>query len=373
MSKQNPVKQHANMRIHLILLGIVILALAVFGGVANYMHHAGQQHAPLISLQQQAENNAHNLVAQQLKAAGFSGNVLVVRHGRTFVNVSRGLANARTKHSNTARSAYEIDSVQKSLTAALVMQEVERGRLRLSDRLARFYPQVPGSRDITIRELLDMTSGLSCKRFIPRAGASDSQIVAAYCQQVHYHASHRGTWDYQPVNYNLLSGILERVSGMPYAQLLQKRLLTPLHLADTHLAYVPGQRDATGYGKKNDVPNYQGSYHTSAAMQHAELGTGQLFTTTSDLYRVEAAIVSGRLLGQRGSSLLHRPGSVSSYGGGLYNNARYLYANGFGYGFSAFVRISHDGKNAVIMLANADDSHYQFKKLADQLAERYVR
>src|SRR6185437_10040383 len=53
-----------------------------------------------------------------------------------------------------------VGSVTKPFTATLVLQQVRRGRLRLDERLSRFYPRFPGARTITIRELLNHSSGI---------------------------------------------------------------------------------------------------------------------------------------------------------------------------------------------------------------------
>lgn len=355
--------------------------MALFTGIGLYLHHQDRRPQQLVSLQQQAKTNAQDYVNSQLKPAGFIGTIVIIRQGHEYVDISRGLANFASKRSNSASTTYEIDSVQKSITATMVMKAVQAGQLHLNDHLNRYYPQVPGSEHITIRQMLDMTSGLSLKKTNPKKIGStlpkdptDAQVIAAYIKQVHYDAGARNNWNYQPVNYNLLSGILEKITGKPYAQLLQQEVITPLKLRHTHLAYKPQPSDATGYGRKKGAANYKGPYHTTVATQRAELGTGQLFMSTTDLYRTEAAIVTGSLLGSKKSALtLHRPGSASAYGGGLYNSTHYMFANGFGYGFTTLVRISRNGKSAVILLGNTDDIHYRLKKLADQLTARYVR
>src|SRR6185437_15349593 len=68
-----------------------------------------------------------------------------------------------------------VGSVTKPFTATLVLQQVRRGRLRLDERLSRFYPRFPGARTITIRELLNHSSGIY-DYAIPRSSGSSSRI-----------------------------------------------------------------------------------------------------------------------------------------------------------------------------------------------------
>jgi len=84
-------------------------------------------------------------VNKLLDQKGFSGSVLIVKDGKTVFQTSRGYSNYSDGVLNDANTAYEIDSVQKSMTAALVMKEVQKKKLRLSDKLHKFYPEIPES------------------------------------------------------------------------------------------------------------------------------------------------------------------------------------------------------------------------------------
>ena len=131
------------------------------------------------SVGSQLDQNIDGLLNQK----GFSGSLLVVKNGKTVYQTSRGYSNFGNGLSNEKNTAYEIDSVQKTLTAALVMKEVQKGKLSLTDKLSKFYPSIPGSNKITIRQMLDMTSGLVLSEVGPDQILPDSGIIAVFISQ----------------------------------------------------------------------------------------------------------------------------------------------------------------------------------------------
>lgn len=352
-----------------LFLLVALIAVSITALATRQQARTSQKTATTRTATAGTDDRNTAILAKKMVTIGFTGTILIIKNGRTHLALSRGFANKPAQLANGTRTAFEIDSVQKSLTAALIMQEVQGGHLQLRTPLSTFYPQIPGSRQITIRQMLDMTSGLSCKSFTLPKYTDDQQVVSEYIRHLNYTAKNANTWQYQPVNYNLLAGILHKLTGQTYQTLVTRRLIKPLHLTGTHFAYVPRKNDAVGYGWTEDATDYTAPYNTTDAAKHFELGTGQLFMTARDLYRVERVIVSGKLLGRSASTELHRSGSSSSYGGGLYQTASTYFANGYGYGFSAFLRIGKNGKDAVIMLCNTQPGDYRFKSLADALAK----
>ncbi len=89
---------------------------------------------------------------QAVNGLGIKGSVLVINNGKTLLDYATD---------NTTDTSYLINSVQKSMTAAMVMREIQDGKLSMDDRLAKFYPTVPGAKKVKIKDLLKMTSGLS--------------------------------------------------------------------------------------------------------------------------------------------------------------------------------------------------------------------
>lgn len=303
---------------------------------------------------------------QVLQPLSFGGTAIIVCNDRLIASYGHGQATPHQR--NQFNTAFEIDSLQKAVTATLVMQLVAQHQLSLQDQLYQFYPQVPGSRLITLRQLLDMTSGLVAQ--LPTnltQWTSDQAFLNQQIQQLRFSSNLYGKWNYAPINYMLLSGILEQLTGKSYQQLLTQQIIRPLQLQQTNFAYAlpPNLTAAAGYTAQEQV------IQTPIAQQHSELGTGQLFMSAWDLYRTEAAMLNGTLLNNASAAQLFVSGSASNYGGGFYQNDDLLRANGSGYGFQTFTRISRNGANAVIILSNHQPAaDVDLRQIADQLAQQ---
>jgi len=91
--------------------------------------------------------------------AGFNGNVLVAIKGKIVYENAFGWANYPNQDKLTLNSQFELASISKTLTATAILQLMERGKLRLSDSVQRFFPNFP-YHGVTIRMLLTHRSGL---------------------------------------------------------------------------------------------------------------------------------------------------------------------------------------------------------------------
>lgn len=312
-------------------------------------------------------------ITDLLKKKSYSGTIIVVKNGQTVFLGSHGYANFANGTLNANNTAYEIDSVQKSMTAALIMYEVQKGKLRLTDTLSEFYPSIPGSEKITIRQLLDMTAGLVLKGDVgPNQVLSDESIINADIGNITYSNLLHGKWNYAPINYNLLSGILEQITGRSYRYLFQKHFIKKLHLRHTVFAYdeTPGIQKASGYSNLDPLSarlDYRNAFVTKRFYEFDELGTGQVFMSVNDLLKVEQYIVSGPMLTEKSKKQLFQPGSVSTYGGGLYHGTDDNFANGWGYGYQAVAHLSNDGQTAVIALQNYQRIGADMKPVVKQI------
>ena len=253
--------------------------------------------------------------------AGAPGAVALVRTGQGTWQGASGLGDLHAKRPARASDRFRIGSVTKSFVATVVLQLVGQGRLGLDDRLQRWLPgAVPGGERITIRQLLNHTSGLynytddllgplltkptrqayqqlAARSFAPRA------LVAMATR--HGPLFPPGTrFSYSNTNYILLGLVVERVTGDRLAGQLHQRILAPLGLADTELAgsqrrihgphlhgYAPPNRawlPSDGPAGLIDVTQANPSWAGAA---------GAMVSSAADLARFYQALLSGRLLG----------------------------------------------------------------------------
>ncbi len=159
--------------------------------------------------------------------------------GRSWTGTS-GLADVGHKLPVTADTGFALASVSKTFTAALVMRLVEQGRLKLTDPVATLLPGRKLDPRITVRMLLDHTSGLA--DFF-RNGTIDPPLqrhkdatwtpdqALSYVGKPAFPPG-RG-WYYSNTNYLLLGLVVEQVTGRPLADEIRGELLGPLGLHNT--------------------------------------------------------------------------------------------------------------------------------------------
>jgi D-alanyl-D-alanine carboxypeptidase len=156
--------------------------------------------------------------------------------GRQWLGAS-GLADVGAKAPMTTQTGFALASISKTFTAAVVLQLVEEGRLSLGQSVAPLLPGFGLDRRITVKMLLDHTSGLPDYFLNPKI---DRPLQAApnatwsVDQTLAYVSKKRPVpgrrWNYSNTNYLLLGELVERVTGHPISVEVRKRLLDPLGL-----------------------------------------------------------------------------------------------------------------------------------------------
>ncbi|WP_300560050.1 serine hydrolase domain-containing protein [Companilactobacillus sp.] len=307
-----------------------------------------------------------------LKKNNFCGSVLVMEDGKPLYTKSVGYANKSQKIKNNSNMTYEIDSIQKNLTAGLIMKLVEQGKINLNDHLNKYFPNIPGGNLITLRQMLDMKSGLVLPGNGPKKVLPDNKIVDSDIGSITFSKVMLNKWQYSPINFVLLARIVEKVTHKTYKQVFTKEYIDKLHLKQTTFAYGSshGVNKAQGYTNRNPLSpdlNYHNPYITKPFETRDELGTGQVFMSPHDLFKLENYIVSGNMLTKESRQILFVPASISTYGGGFYNNHASHSANGWGYGFQSVVHISDDGQTAVVVMSNYQRLANDNKPMASQI------
>jgi CubicO group peptidase (beta-lactamase class C family) len=190
------------------------------------------------------------------------------------------LAGAGDPPAADADTQYRIGSISKTMTAALVTQLRDEGRLALDDPLERHLPGTPAG-GLTLRQLLSHVAGLQREPdgewWERSAGADVATFLAALAPNQLVHPQGR-VYHYSNLAYGLLGAVLQRLTGESWPTLLGTRLLEPLGMRRT--TYQPAGPFARGYvvhpwhGTLREEPR-----HDARAMAPA----GQLWSTVADL------------------------------------------------------------------------------------------
>lgn len=287
---------------------------------------------------------------QAINRLGIKGSVLVTSENKILLNYATD---------NGTDTSYLINSVQKSMTAAMVMHEVEKEKLNLNDTLVQFFPNVAGAGSIKISNLLNMTSGLDLKHgqsLGTKDYISDQANLAHVEKNTVFNAKKLGKWHYTAVNYIFLCGILSKLEHKSYEKLFRATYIKPLKLRQTEFLWSRKKQ----LQESNWVPGYEkkgGAYvqveHKEAVKAaHDELGAGSIVMSNADLQKTLIYILNGKLLTPQNRQVLYKGQAPKYYNGGFYNLTNYKAANGAGEGYYTFVRSTKNGKDIIIIQAN---------------------
>ena len=303
-------------------------------------------------------------IEQKLLKKNFSGTVLVFRHGKIILNKAYGWQDQTKKIYNTVSTQYCIGSVQKGQTAYLIMQAVKSGKLFLDEKLSDFYPQIPNSEIISIKDMLNMSSGLRIdeKKIAALNTLDPKEILAETVKQTT--VAKNASYSYQPVNYVLLAGILEQVYQTNYQALFEKEIIKPMKLTETSFYSTKNKKQALSYSVSPLGPLYS---NTTASSYADELGTGNVFMSAEDLYHYYQAFYNDRFLTTQDRAELWRTYPGEKYAGGIYTMKDNMHGCGVKARFETVADFSKDGQTGIILLSNVWTQKNGFDEFAQQL------
>lgn len=270
--------------------------------------HAQQD---ITQLEQQLSSKLHSLLAQG-NAPGASAGI-VLPTGK-IISVVAGWADRETKKAMTPETMMIQGSVGKTYVAAIAMQLLQEKKLSLDHKVSKYlgkepwYDQLPNAPEVTVRMLLNHTSGIMRYELDPKFTADltrhptkiwtpAERISYVLCKKSRFEAG-KG-WDYSDTNYIVMGMIIEKITGKPMEELIKTRLLEPLELKQTMSSdrlKIPGL--AQGYagpqnpfGGKELMLNADGSMIVNPQF---EWTGGGMASTTADLARWAKLMYEGK-------------------------------------------------------------------------------
>jgi CubicO group peptidase (beta-lactamase class C family) len=305
-------------------------------------------------------------IGPDYKADAPGATVIVVKDGKTVFRKAYGLADLAARQPLTPDTALRIGSITKQFTAAAILMLAEEGKLSVGDEITRYLPDFPThGRKITIEHLLTHTSGIPSYTGKPdyMQGMGRDMTVAQMIDGFKddpLEFEPGSQWRYDNSGYFLLGAIIEKMTGMSYADFLQQRIFTPLGM--THTAYEGHERTvfahAVAYSPGPD--GFQVSPHLSMTQPYA---AGALVSSVDDLARWDAAIAGGKLLKAASWQRAFTPytlttGTKTGYGYGweisTLRGRPEIAHGGAITGFRAFALRLPEDKVYVAVLSNAD-------------------
>lgn len=306
-------------------------------------------------------------LTQLMKNRHFIGTVTLVKNNHLVYQQGFGYANQSQGLMNSGKVTYQIASIQKSMTAVLLMKTAAEKHFSLDTPVSKFYPQIQGANLITLRNLLTMTSGITDQQPIKKP-ANDKQFLQYTVSQVKINPQMIGKLHYQPVNFVLLAGIIQRENHMSYYKYFEKNIIKPLGLRYSYFYQNMNKYrtvQAQGYHFNPHRPTAYVPFKEKRAGYDEQLGTGNLYMSNGDLYQTLRAFMNSSILTPQQTSALYSPGKTrSKYLSGVYSiqqtvpqlfGQQYVgyHFHGAEFGFETIGDISKDGADAVIFTSNA--------------------
>lgn len=303
----------------------------------------------------------------------------VVEDGLLVYGRGFGLASVENKHPATASAQFYAGSLTKQFTAACVLMLAQQKKLSLGDKVTKYIPELTIAKNVTIRELLQQTSGLpevrensGVPRDLTRPVKIEDLIKAANGMQTQFASG--ASFEDSNFNYMLAGLVVQRAGGLPLSIFFSTQIFQPLIMTSSFLAGDQGisPLHAVGYtrahGKFMRVRNWDSSWL---------FGSSDLVTTVQDLAKWDVGFplllnvdsvremwTANGLPGQ----LQYGMGWVIDQRGGQ----RYVWQNGQVGGFHAMNALLPDQHVAVIVLANADSLHGETTVQPERLANKIL-
>lgn len=294
---------------------------------------------------QELTDKLHALLSQAVARGEIAGaNLLILKDGEPIVYTDAGFANVEAGRPFSRDTIVRLYSMTKPVTATAAMLLVERGALDLgawvSDYLPCFHDmqvwengeKVPAHRNITVKDLLNMTSGLSYPS-TDEAGQESARVFEEVCDCLYGDAPlstqeiaeklsrcglsfHPGEkWMYG-TSADILGAVIEKASGMRLGEFLETEFFAPLGMHDTAF-YVPAEKqprlakvyEQTEHGVRHYETNNLGICYTAHRAPAFESGGAGLCSTIDDYAKFASMLMRG------GAGIL-RPQTVEALAGG---------------------------------------------------------
>jgi CubicO group peptidase (beta-lactamase class C family) len=313
--------------------------------------------------------NRVDAVAKQIlsrHAAGVS--IAVARDGQVVLARGYGMANLEHSVLVTPETVFHIASISKNILAAVVLQLVDEGKLRLDDDVTKYVPEAPTQgHHVTVRQLLNHTSGIYSFTSLPDAANNERlelthEQVLTLIKDKPFEFEPGTRWRYDNSAFYIAGMVVERVTKQEYGAYVREHVFKPLGMNSASLCYarmvVPHL--ASGYEVEGDAP-------VNAAFVSWKLpfAAGAICATASDLLKWQAALDSGRFLSRSSLALMRTAttlaaGTKIDYGLGTrlgsLDGHRVLGHTGGRGGFRPLLESFPDDHLTIVILVNMGDA-----------------
>ena len=308
----------------------------------------------------------------------FNGNVLIADKGEIIFQKSYGSADFDSKRLLNDSSVFELASVSKQFTATAILLLKDVGKLKLTDSLRQYFPELPYS-NITLWHMLTHTSGLPdyfwlmIEKWDHKKIAFNNDMIALLAKEKIPAVFEPGKkWEYSNTAYAILASIVEKISGQSYKDFMAENIFIPLGMKHsriyntrrslkdtiTNYAYGYGYSDSL---KKYILPDNDPNADFVVYMDGIQ-GDGIVNSTTSDLLKWDRAVKNHTLLKEETQNEMLKEQSLSDtlnkiyYGFGVSlgkTDHGYMISHSGGWpGYTTYLARNTDNDQTYIVLSN---------------------
>ena len=299
------------------------------------------------------------LARESYEKGGFNGAWLYAENGEIVSKGCTGFRDPEDTLPVTEDSVFQLASVSKQFTAAAIVLAMRQGLLSPEDGITKFFPEIPYP-GVTVRHLLNHTSGIP--DYFDDAGwfiriwkeekrvPGNDEIVRFLCEtEAKPYFAPGGGFEYSNTGYNLLALLVERLSGVPYEEFLQKNIFGPAGMTSTRCCHI--RRDGVpfaNYARASIVENgrYVADMDSAKVSEVAAFdglnGDDYVYTNIFDMLRWDRVLRAGTVLTPEEQQLMYTPGKLSSGEDAVYDEEE-----GLGYGFGWTV--GHDDRFGLVV------------------------
>lgn len=284
------------------------------------------------------------------------GSFAIAKDDKIVYTNAIGFSDVEASKKADENTVYRIGSISKTFTAVLIMKAVEENKLKLSDKLSKYFPEIKNADKITVENLLQHRSGVHSftdeDDYLTYHTQKKSQAeLLAKIEKFDSDFEPGGKFEYSNSNFTLLGLMLEKIYKESYASVLQEKISKPLGLKKTLVGEKINASKNAAASYEFDSKKYVKSSETDMSIP---IGAGNLVSTPSELLRFLMALENGKLISKE--SLSQMKNFQDHYGLGLmevpFNKKKGYGHNGSIDNFNSVLYYFPDGKASFAMITN---------------------
>jgi CubicO group peptidase (beta-lactamase class C family) len=314
--------------------------------------------AKSICAQQPVDSKIEALIQKAANLYRFNGSVLISKNGHIIFEKAYGFSDIQNKTRNSPETIFQVGSMTKQFTATVVLKLAELHNLSLDDKINIYFPDLKRGNDITIKNLLTHTSGLSeifrdtlyIKTNKQRPMSREKLRSFFFNKPLYFEPGSQ--YAYCNSGYILLGLIIEKVTGKTYEQNVRDYILTPLRMTHSgfNFAALRKDRKSLGYIKFSRTENVSSLPWDSTSTYSA----GSMYSNAQDIYLWHQGLLNNKIISKESLAKAYTP-FLNGYGLGCFIDTFYqqrvISHGGNIEGFTSyFGRIQED--NVCVILLN---------------------